>query len=129
MRKIKQVSKSRKKFKEPTMMGMTMLEVAHDMARGLYEIGAIDAITMREYDMLCLAPMKTFSPKKIKELRLREKVSQPIFAGILNVSASTVKQWEQGTKQPKGASLRLLNLVADKGLSIFINSGSAKATA
>lgn len=127
MRKIKQVSKSKKKQKEPTMLGMTMLEVAHEMAKDLYEIGAIGAVTMREHDVLCLTPMKTFSPKKIKELRLREKVSQPIFAELLNVSASTVKQWEQGNKEPKGASLRLLNLVADKGLSIFINSDSNKA--
>lgn len=126
MRKLKQESKSRKKQKEPTMMGLTMLEVVHDMAKGLHEVGGIDAITMREYDMLCLSPMQTFSPKKIKELRLREKVSQPIFAELLNVSASTVKQWEQGNKQPKGASLRLLNLVADKGLSVFMNSDGHK---
>lgn len=32
----------------------------------------------------------------------------------------TIKQCEQGEKHSRGASLKLLNLVAEKGLSIFI---------
>ncbi len=31
-------------------------------------------------------------------------------------STSTVRQWEQGDKHPRGTSLKLLNLIADKGL-------------
>jgi putative transcriptional regulator len=98
---------------------MTLLEVAHEMARGLHELNLINAKTMREYDALCLPPVKEFSPAEIKKLRLREKVSQPVFAMYLNTSASTVKQWEQGEKHPRGTSLKLLNLVAAKGLEIL----------
>lgn len=97
----------------------TMLEVAHDMAKGLYEAGVIDAITMRDFDEWCVPPVKEFSPLEIKKLRLREKVSQPIFAKYLNTTTSTVKQWEQGLKHPRGTSLRLLNLIASKGLNII----------
>ncbi len=34
-----------------------MLEVAHEMAKGLYEANVIDATTMREFDALCLTPV------------------------------------------------------------------------
>lgn len=107
--------KTAKKVKQPTM-----LEVAHDMAKGLYEANVIDATTMREFDALCLAPVKELSATEIKRIRLREKVSQPVFAKCLNTSTSTVKQWEQGEKHPRGTSLKLLNLVAEKGLTILI---------
>ena len=99
----------------------TMLEVAHEMAKGLYEANVINATTMREFDTLCLSPVEDLSPKEIKKIRLREKVSQPVFARCLNTSLSTVKQWEQGEKHPRGTSLKLLHLVADKGLAILIN--------
>jgi putative transcriptional regulator len=42
-----------------------------------------------------------------------------VFAKYLNTSPSTIRQWEQGEKHPRGTSLKLLNLVADKGLSIL----------
>ena len=53
---------------------------------------------------------------KIKAIRESAHVSQSVFAAYLNSSASTVRSWEQGGKSPSGASLKLLNLVAHKGL-------------
>jgi putative transcriptional regulator len=47
---------------------------------------------------------------------LGARVSQPVFAAYLNVTKSTVAQWEQGEKKPRGSSLKLLELVARKGL-------------
>jgi putative transcriptional regulator len=94
-----------------------LLEVAHEIAKDLHEEGAIDFLTLREYESLCLSPVRELSPREIKRIRLHEKVSQPIFAKYLNTSPSTVKQWEQGEKHPRGTSLKLLNLVAEKGLS------------
>lgn len=107
--------KNRKKAKK-----QTLLEVAHEMSKGLYEANIIDATTMRDFDTLCVPPVKELSAAEIKKLRLREKVSQPVFAKCLNTSTSTIKQWEQGDKHPRGTSLKLLNLVAEKGLSILI---------
>jgi len=43
-----------------------------------------------------------------------------VFAACLNISASTVKKWETGEKHPNGASLKLLNLVAKKGLDALL---------
>lgn len=46
----------------------------------------IDATTMREFDALCIPPVKELSPAVIKRIRLNEKVSQRVFAQCLNTS-------------------------------------------
>ena len=97
-----------------------ILEVVHNSANDLYEAGIIDAVTMREYDALCLPAVPKIKPREIKKLRLREKVSQAIFAIYLNVSPHTVRHWERGEKHPNGSSLRLLDLVNRKGLSVLM---------
>lgn len=98
-----------------------ILEVVHETAKGMYDAHIIDATTMREFDELCLPPVKDLSANEIKKIRLREKVSQPVFAKFLNTTLSTVRQWEQGDKHPRGTSLRLLNLVAEKGLGVLLS--------
>lgn len=95
------------------------MENAHDIAKGLYEVGVIDAHTMRRFDAMCFPEVKEFSSNQIKKIRLREKVSQPVFAKCLNISPATVKQWERGEREPRGSSLKLLNLVADQGLGVL----------
>ena len=47
---------------------------------------------------------------------LGENASQAVFARYLNVTAGLVSQWERGEKRPRGASLKLLTLVAKNGL-------------
>jgi len=94
----------------------SILEVVHDSAKGLFDIGLVDAKTMHTFDALCLPPVENFTPTQIKRIRLREKVSQPVFAIYLNASPSTIKKWETGEKHPTGPALKLLNIVAHKGL-------------
>lgn len=108
-----------KKEKHPSI-----LETVHETAQGLYEAKIINATTMREFDELCLPKVKELSPRQIKSIRLREKVSQPVFAKFLNTTLSTVRQWEQGDKHPRGTSLRLLNLIAEKGLGVLLSGSS-----
>jgi len=103
-------------------MKKSMTDVAHEIANDLYDAGVINAVTMREYEALCIPPVRELSPREIKHIRLHEKVSQAIFAKYLNTSTSTVRQWEQGGKHPRGTSLKLLNLVADRGLAILAAS-------
>lgn len=97
-------------------MTSRLMNTAHEIANDLYEAGVIDAVTMREYESLALTPVAKLSPEEIKQLRLKEKVSQAIFALYLNTSLSTIRQWEQGEKHPRGTSLKLLNLVKKNGL-------------
>jgi len=100
-------------------MAKSILKSVHDTAKGLHKAGAMDEVTMREFDALCLPPVKNYTPAQIKHLRRRYKASQSVFAAYLNTSASTVQKWEQGQKKPNGPSLKLLNIVDAKGLEVL----------
>lgn len=97
-------------------MNKSILETVHESAKSLYNLGMMDTVTMREFDAMCLPQIKELNSIEIKTLRLREKLSQPVFAHVLNVSSSTVKHWEAGDKQPSGSALKLLNIVSQKGI-------------
>lgn len=99
-----------------------IIDDALDSVKNLYEAGIVDIKTMRKFEDLALEPTKSLSKTAIKNIRLREKVSQPIFAHYLNVSPSTVKKWESGEKNPSGAALKLLHVVNDHGLNILQSS-------
>ena len=100
-------------------MTKSILKVVHESARDLRDAGVIDQTTMREFDALCLPPVKDYSAADIKRIRERNKASQAVFAAYLNTSASTVQKWEQGKKRPTGASLKLLDLVDRKGIDVL----------
>jgi putative transcriptional regulator len=82
----------------------------------VHEVGAIDKQTMRSFDAACLTPVQVLAPEEIKQIRLREHISQPVFARYLNVSKNLVSDWERGIKKPGGPALRLLTVIQKKGL-------------
>ena len=92
------------------------LAAAHETALGLTEAGVVAKRTMKAFDEMCLAPVEEMTPEDIRELRIRERASRVVFARYLNVTTSLVSQWERGEKRPRGASLKLLTLVAKNGL-------------
>jgi putative transcriptional regulator len=95
-------------------------EAVHETARDLHAAGFIDKRRMRHYDALCLAPIASYSSKRIRALRQRYRLSQTVLASVLNTSVSTVRQWEIGEKRPSGPSLKLLDLLDRKGLEALI---------
>ena len=101
-----------KKFRSDVMAAI------HETASDLHHVGGIDQKTMRKFDALCLTPIEEMTPAKIRALRTRENASQTVFAAYLNVTPSLVSKWERGEKRPQGASLKLLSLVAKKGLEV-----------
>ncbi len=88
----------------------------HETMDALQEIGAIDKKTMRDFDAACLASLPEMKPERIRALRQRERVSQPVFAAYLNVTRNLVSDWERGIKRPGGPALRLLSIVEKRGL-------------
>ena len=60
-----------------------LLNAMHETAKGLHKSGAMDTITMREFDALCLPTVKTYTPKQIKQLRVEYKASQAVFAAYI----------------------------------------------
>lgn len=97
-------------------MAKKILGAVHETAKGLHKAGTLDEKTMREFDALCLPPVKSYTPAQIRRIRRRNKASQAVFAAYLNTSPSTVQKWEQGQKKPAGPSLKRLNLVDVHGL-------------
>lgn len=92
------------------------LAAIHETMEALHEVGAISKQTLREFDDACLTPIEPLNPEAIRELRLREHISQPVFARYLNVSKNLISDWERGVKKPGGPALRLLTVIQKKGL-------------
>ncbi len=94
-------------------------EAMHSSASALHRIGAIGKSTMRSFDESCLATPDPLTPREIKKLRERHRVSQPVFARYLNTSVSTVEKWETGANRPSGMALKLLSIVQKHGLEVL----------
>ena len=95
-----------------------ILEAVHETATGLHKAGVMDQVTLREFDRLCLPPVEPLEPMQIKQIRETSRVSQAVFAALLNTSLSTVQKWEIGQKRPTGTALKLLHLVQKRGLEV-----------
>ncbi len=101
-------------------MTSNIIESLRGDLAALHEAGAISKVTMREFDAICAPPVREFSAEDIKRLREKLRFSQPVFAHHLHTTASTVRKWEQGDTRPAGPALKLLNIIADKGLQAII---------
>lgn len=98
--------------------------IANDLIEGLEEI--IDfkkgKINLRTTEIEVPKPLEVISSRALKRVREKElNMSQSIFAKFLNVSAETVRAWEQGKTIPKGPALLMLNL-AKKDKDAFLEA-------
>ncbi|MGE5609437.1 MAG: helix-turn-helix domain-containing protein [Bacillota bacterium] len=57
------------------------------------------------------APPPPASPRRVRALRKRLRMSQSVFAATLNVSPKLVQSWEQGLRTPDRGELRLLEII------------------
>jgi len=74
--------------------------------------GPGSSFTKKELDSLGVRiPEIPITSAQIKEIRNKINLSQTVFARLLNVSPSSVRQWEKGTKVPKGCAKILLELL------------------
>jgi len=94
-------------------------ESIHQSAQALYRIGAIDKVTMREFNASCLLKPEPITPPQIRALREQTRMSQSVFARHLNTSVSTVQKWETGEKRPSGVALKLLDVVSRHGVDVL----------
>ena len=60
------------------------------------------------------SPPPEFTAEKVVQLRRRFNFSQRVFAQTLNVSTKTVQGWEQGSRRPSQAALRLLQILDEQ---------------
>ena len=87
--------------------------------KGLFNAGAISPEQMNEFTALYRQVPK-YDAEKVKEIRAKTSFSQAAFAKLLNVSPSSVRQWESGAKKPDGASRKLLQLLEAHGVASFL---------
>src|SRR5438105_5289817 len=113
---------SQKRTPRPRNRGRSKstLRVGDEIIRGLREAVAVERgklpgvkITRRELPDAAVAARSRFAGTRIVRLRERFHLSQPVFARALNVSAETVKKWEQETRVPDGAAVRLLEIAEE----------------
>lgn len=76
------------------------------------------AVTLRNTSAPPVVPH--YTPDQIRQIRRKLDVSQHVFAAALNVSRGAVRSWEQGTRQPDGAAMRLLH-IAEKHPSVLLD--------
>jgi DNA-binding transcriptional regulator YiaG len=63
---------------------------------------------------------KPMKGSDIRALRESLNASQALFARLLNVSSNAVESWEQGVRQPRQATLKLL-YVARKNPDVLLS--------
>lgn len=96
------------------------LAAMHASAAALHEIGGLEDKTMRHFDALCLQPVADLSPDEIRSIRMSHKLSQTLFARLINTSSSTVQKWESGQKHPSGLALKMLQVVKTHGVEVLM---------
>jgi putative transcriptional regulator len=67
-------------------------------------------ITLKTYTLERPDPPPEIKADELTKLRLESKMSQAVFAQVLNVSTKTIQSWEQGARKPSQPALRLIQL-------------------
>jgi putative transcriptional regulator len=82
-------------------------------------------ITMRMTTVALPARVESMRPQKVREIRQKLKVSQAVFARLLNVPVVTEASWEVGRRNPSGAALRLLQIAGQHPEWLQLSSATA----
>ena len=90
------------------------VNIFDDMREALQDVAAYErgeAINLRVTHLP--ARPRQISAKEVRHIRRTLNASQALFASYLNVSPNAVRSWEQGTRRPRQAALKLL-MIAKK---------------
>ena len=71
---------------------------------------------------------RRWTSEQIRELRRALDLTQQGFAHELGVRQQTVSEWETGVYAPRGASLRILNVVAERASFRYGNTPAGAGT-
>jgi len=97
-----------------------IIEEMRDTFADLQKTGVVTKKQIADFAALKQLQVKDLTPNAIKQIRLRENLSQAVLALVLNTSTSTVQKWETGEKKPSGPSLKLLSILKNKGVEALI---------
>ncbi|MCH8170588.1 MAG: helix-turn-helix domain-containing protein [Bacteroidetes bacterium] len=95
-------------------MRRTIKSAIGDTVNELIKANVKTSFTEKELKALGIEiPKVEINAKDIQEIRNRINLSQSVFAKVLNVSPSSVRQWEQGKRTPSGSTKILLELLKE----------------
>jgi len=93
-------------------MRKSIKEAIGTTVQDMLESGLKSSFTKKELNLLgVIIPKIVITSAQIREIRKKTNLSKIVFAELLNVSPSSVRQWEQGIKVPKGSAKVLLELL------------------
>jgi putative transcriptional regulator len=106
--------------KKPSRLTKALLETAKDMRDGrILNAATYKKITMRHLGDIGTS-IEPLTGDDIRALRERSRISQAVFAHLLNVTVGYVSQLERGAKRPTGPALALLNIIRRKGIEAIL---------
>lgn len=89
-----------------------MKEALKENLQDIVDVGIKTTFTKKRLKEIgVVIPETKISASKIKKIRQKINLSQSVFATLLNVSLATVRHWEQGLREPTGATKVLLDLM------------------
>ena len=93
-------------------MRKSIKEAIGTTIQDMLDSGFQSSFTKKELNSLGVKiPDIVITSVEIKGIRRKTNLSQAVFAKLLNVSSSSVKQWEQGKRVPTGSTKVLLELL------------------
>jgi putative transcriptional regulator len=98
----KNTSSDRIEFDADELLASLRGHVAH--------LSGTKKLTLRSRTFALPSPIKEMKAREIAAIRSQLKLSQPVFARVLNVPVATARSWETGRRKPTGAALRLLDI-------------------
>jgi putative transcriptional regulator len=93
----------------------TKVTIFSELREALHETAAFERgerLDLRVTELPARPP--TLRAAQIRQIRKALNASQVLFATYLNVSPNTVRSWEQGTRRPQGADLKLLAIAKNR---------------
>jgi putative transcriptional regulator len=96
-----------------------------EMGEALHRLGALSddeyaKITLRDLALGKIERAAPPSPREIIAIRQAARMSQAVFARLLDVSTGTLSKWERGELKPRGPARRLLHVVKHKGIEALL---------
>jgi putative transcriptional regulator len=87
-------------------------EAVASTVKDMMDMGLKVSFTQKELSKMGIEmPYVSLDAAQIRDIRQKLKISQAVFAKLLNVSLSSVRQWEQGLRKPSGSTMVLLELL------------------
>jgi putative transcriptional regulator len=89
-------------------------DIGQEMIDGLTELrdalrGGVPLAERFDVRQVEIPEPSRYGPARIKQIRKKLKISQPVFASLLGISAILEKSWEQGRREPNLMARRLLD--------------------